>query len=142
MMLPMLKCGQLFSRRRAFRPAEYGKSNWWLIGVRTMSHEPTGFGWEFLSVEEIVATRAIGDLCIYHQWITDPEGADVEHEWCPQRSQHLFRNEMVLRNNIASMGFKKKKNEDQNNPITPTAKIIRLGKLRLPGPVSWGGDAA
>jgi hypothetical protein len=97
-----LKPNQTYSRRRGFRPAEYGWSRWWIIGASVPLNEATAFGTEFIHIEDMVEST-MGAIAVYRQWVTGPDGADIENKWTPRREHIELRAEAVLRGSLRSM---------------------------------------
>jgi hypothetical protein len=97
-----LVAGQIFSRKRGFRPAEYGRAKWWMVGVND-ADMASGFGSELIAVEEVISSATLGDIAIYRQWCIDPDGNDVENQWTPKKDEVTLRPVSSLRHAMRMM---------------------------------------
>jgi hypothetical protein len=101
-MTTKLVAGQVFSRKRGFRPAEYGRARWWMVGVNE-GRLARGFGTEHIAIEEVISSATLGDIAIYRQWCVDPDGNDVENQWTPKKDEVTLRPVSSLRHAMNTM---------------------------------------
>jgi hypothetical protein len=100
--------GQRFTRPRGFGLGPF-RSKWWLAAVRHggffyYQHQRiavTGEGVETIEIVEIVPTQVLGTMVYYRQWVTDPDGEEVQLEWVPKQSEICGESESVLRRTLA-----------------------------------------
>jgi hypothetical protein len=113
-----LQAGQTFSRQRGFRRPAHASNRWWIIGVQNLNGEKiTGYGTEYITIDEIVETDTLGAIAIYRQWVVDPDGADVGNHWTPRRDQCAFRPLASLLAAIRTMEMADVTHRPRNNVV-------------------------
>jgi hypothetical protein len=60
-------------------------------GSQLARREITGYGTEFIHIDEVVETATFGPVAIYRHWIENPDGDEVRNSFTPSRAEHLFR---------------------------------------------------
>lgn len=111
-MTTALHPGQRFTRPRGFGLGP-SRSKWWLAAVRHSGfirasgyyqHQRiavTAEGVETIEIVETVPTQVLGTMVYYRQWVTDPDGEEVQLEWVPKQSEICGEFELVLRRTLA-----------------------------------------
>jgi hypothetical protein len=100
-MTTTLRPGQTYSRLRGFRPAEYGKSQWWIVSLAE-TEQATAFGTEYVYIEDVATSKA-GDIAVHRRWVADPDGQDVLVDWVPHRSELEHRSAASLQRALRQM---------------------------------------
>jgi len=100
-----LHAGQRFIRPRLFKPVEGGISRWWLIGVTADRTQAAGSGTEVVEVLEVVETKTVGQVVIFRQWVTDPDGAECLTDLVPRRTNLGMQSEFSMRQSLWGMRF-------------------------------------
>jgi hypothetical protein len=83
-----IESGQTWTRVRGFRPPDYGRVKWWLVGVT--QDGATASGTEYVLIEDVVTSKT-GDIVVYRHWVEDPDGVEVQNDWTPRHSELLRR---------------------------------------------------
>jgi hypothetical protein len=88
-----MRVGDIFRRRRGFKRPNSSNGDprivWCVASIGETASAPD-HGWQVVLVEEVVATKMMGDLAIYREWFLDPAGNELVSAGLPSMDKVRF----------------------------------------------------